>query len=594
MVRRILGPAFACFAAVACVGDISAENTVGEGGGDADRQSPGAGPGAGATVTAAVPGVTVPAGTRFTYACTSPDKQGLGNSGVRRLTRAQLTNTLRDLLGADVLGDSEVQVALNRLGADALTADVAQFPLSPPADQPGALAALAARAADLAAAPKKAAALFGSCAADATITDACVTSFATAFGQRALRRPLAPAEVTSYVGTFHGNGGGMGGLQAVLMRFLQSPAFVFRIEAGKAVVGGRVQLADHEIASRVSYLVANTMPDDALLAAAASGQLQDLTKVRAHVERLLDGNAAAQDKLKQFIAFYADINDTESPFATVATARRIDAKGLEAEMIAEATEFGAYHALKKQGSTFRDLLASTAAFPRSARLASVLETGVAMGAEPAQTTAQHAGLLLRPAVLASGQSRTPAMHRGKVVRQRFLCGALPPPPPEANAAITAGAADRARMGNRAWLEMVTSQPACIGCHRMVNPLGFALEGYDQLGMPRTSETAYDNAGKAGAMFPIDTKVSALAINVDDPGASAADALEMVRAIAESPAARACIAQTAFEYYHLRVSAPDADGCALRALETAATDGGSLRALFIANMANDDIFWRKAN
>jgi hypothetical protein len=537
--------------------------------------------------------VTVPAGTRLTYTCTHPEKQGIGNGALRRLTRTQLANTLRDLLGADVLADSEIQTSLNRLGADAVTGDIAQFSLTPSAEQPGAMIAIAARVADLAEAPKKAGDLFGACAQQTPVTDACATTFVTSFGQRAFRRPLAPTEVTSFVATFRANGGGIGGLQAALMRFVQAPAMVFQVELGKPPSAGRVQLTDYEVATRVSYLVANTMPDQALFAAAAAGELQDVGKVRAQVERLLGSSPSAQDKLKEFLGYYMELGDTEAPFAGAAMAKNIDTKGLEAEMVKEALEFGAYQALKKPNSTFRDLLSGTDVFPRSARMAMILEAGVATGDQPSQTNARHAGLLLRPALLASGQPRTPAMHRGKVVRQQFLCGELPPPPAEAIVAISM-APDKAKFSNRAWHEMVTAPPNCSGCHALVNPLGFALENYDQLGMIRTSDVAFDAAGKAGPSYPVDTAVKGLALEAGAAVSTAAYATELVTAVANTAAARACVAKTAFEYFRLREILPEADGCALRALESAATDAGSLRTFFVTNIANDDIFWRKAN
>src|SRR5207248_9429433 len=122
---------------------------------------------------------------------------------------------------------------------------------------------------------------------------------------------------------------------------------------------GRVQLTDYEIATRISYLAANTMPDPALFAAAAAGELQDLGKVRAQVERLLSSSPSAKDKLKEFLGHYAELGDTKAPFAGVAKVRNIDPKGLDAEMVTEALEFGAYQALAKPKSTFRDLLTST-------------------------------------------------------------------------------------------------------------------------------------------------------------------------------------------------------------------------------------------
>src|SRR5262245_18723372 len=130
MLRRTFGPVLCC-ALAACVGDIAGAGPPDQGGGSPSPMDPQGGrmsvpPGASAPVD--VPGVVVPAGTRLTFSCTHPEKQGIANNGLRRLTRTQLANTLRDLLGADVLADQEIQTSLNRLGADAVTADISQFP----------------------------------------------------------------------------------------------------------------------------------------------------------------------------------------------------------------------------------------------------------------------------------------------------------------------------------------------------------------------------------------------------------------------------------------------------------------------------------
>src|SRR5581483_7770666 len=94
--------------------------------------------------------------------------------------------------------------------------------------------------------------LFGACSGSSPIADSCAQSFIAAFGARVYRRPLSTAESMSLFADFHATGG-LGGLQAVLMRLLMAPPLVFHVELGASVQGARVRLSDYEVASRISY-----------------------------------------------------------------------------------------------------------------------------------------------------------------------------------------------------------------------------------------------------------------------------------------------------------------------------------------------------
>ena len=122
-------------------------------------------------------------------------------------------------------------------------------------------------------------------------------AFITAFGQRAFRRPLTDAEVTTHVGLFNqaptlypGVDAFKAGASLVIQAMLQSPYFLYRTELGTAAAGAtKVPLNDWEVGAKLALSITNTMPDDTLLAAAAAGQLHDSAGVAAQAKRLLDG-----------------------------------------------------------------------------------------------------------------------------------------------------------------------------------------------------------------------------------------------------------------------------------------------------------------
>ena len=122
-------------------------------------------------------------------------------------------------------------------------------------------------------------------------------AFITAFGQRAFRRPVTDAEVTTHVGLFNqaptlypGVDAFKAGASLVIQAMLQSPHFLYRTELGVATAGAtKVPLNDWEVGAKLAFSIANTMPDDMLFAAAAAGQLHDKAAVAAQAKRLLDG-----------------------------------------------------------------------------------------------------------------------------------------------------------------------------------------------------------------------------------------------------------------------------------------------------------------
>jgi hypothetical protein len=124
-------------------------------------------------------------------------------------------------------------------------------------------------------------------------------AFIESFGMRAYRRPLTPAEITGYLALFakgkdlvDGPDDFAKGARLTLQAFLQSPYFVYRVEASSAALGATIPLSDFELATKLSYMLWNTMPDDALFAAAKSGKLATTEGVLAQATRLLDDDRA--------------------------------------------------------------------------------------------------------------------------------------------------------------------------------------------------------------------------------------------------------------------------------------------------------------
>jgi hypothetical protein len=530
-------------------------------------------------------------GARYTYTCTSEQKllRGLTFDRPRRLSRRELTNTLGALLGESMVADATVSTRLQGLPDDDI--EVADdFVEATPVALADVLSTIARRVSDLAVGSAAwRGQVLGSCAAGEAVADACVEQVVKGFGSRVWRRDLTAAEVAAYVGFFRDMGGGSEGLSYLLRRLLQSPSLVFHLEDGTGTAsGGRLRLTDFEVASRISYLAASTMPDAPLLDAARKGELQTLDAVKSHVQRLL-AEAHARDKLGDFFRYYTRLGIVGDPFEPPAKAAGVTAKGLGAEMRRELVDF-MDHVFASSGATFATLMTSDAAFPRSKALALVFGVDPVTPAQPVVHASAHRGLLHRPALLVSTGPRTSPIVRGAHVRKLFLCDELGMPDPAAVQKRQEQVGDIESMSNRARVTQLTSDAACLGCHNLVNPIGFAFEGFDQVGRRRSEEPVFDGSGNVTRTWPIDTRVLEPMIEADGPRAIS-DSSELAEILADSPKAAACFSRRLFEYYRQRPPDGDKDGCALNEIEVEGRRG-SLQSMVTTAVANDDIFWRR--
>jgi hypothetical protein len=535
-------------------------------------------------------GIVVPPGVQLKFQCKDPTIRGAGESKLRRLTRSEFAQTLTDLVGNDVVSDASIQTQLGVLSADKIQISVSDISENVADSTAQALVSIATQVSDLVVdnATRKTK-IFGACASQATVVDECIQSFIKDFGLRVYRRPVAPDEGATLLAQYK-TSPGVEGLKRLLMRLMLAPSMLFHVESGASTVGERIRLTDFEVASRISYRVMGTMPDAALFEAAAKGQLQDLANVKAQTKRLFD-SPLAKVRVIEFFRFYMQLDQVPQPYAGAVAAAGIDGAGLRDEMVQESVDFITEVIWKKRG-TFKDLLLSKSVFPKSDRMAKILETTVVgSSGEAVQTSEKHAGIILRPSMFAGADQLTKPYHRASVLRRRILCETFGAPDPNAIAERQTALGDLSGLGNRERLSKLTTSPQCLGCHSLINPAGFVLEGYDQLGAVRMVESIFDPSGKVTATHPIDTQVSDAKISdVSGPVASFRDAVDLAKTIASGNTARSCFAETVYEYQRWRESTA-ADACAIREVESASTDNGTVLDAFEFSIANEDIFWK---
>lgn len=381
----------------------------------------------------------------------------------------------------------------------------------------------------------------------AAATAANARKFVEGFGLRAYRRPLTGAEAEQYTALFNqgptlvGSGNAFGdGVEVVVTAFLQSPHFLYRTELGSNVVQGRIPLTDFEVAARLSYGLVNSMPDEPLLAAAGKGEVRTRDGVLAHARRLLEseaGKATLDDFHTQMLHL--------TPFEEIrkdATVNPLWKAGMGADMKQETLSF-VRDVVFAQDKGVSELLSAPYTFVNS-RLAPLYGL-------PARTPAagdpfvradldptQRAGLYTQLGFLAvNATDRQPrSIMRGVHVSLDALCVTLPAPPdvpPETPSDVG--------KTNRQLLEAFTESPGsiCQSCHAtLINPLGFAFEGYDGIGRVRTTDNGQpvNSAGKYA---------------FTEGERSFNGAADLMKAVSTSRQAHDCYAQHLFEYLYGR-------------------------------------------
>jgi len=521
----------------------------------------GAGAGGGGSGTGSLPG---PAGTE--------DEAPAPATRAYRLTHAQWARTVRELLQLPAsqalpgpLRDDPVQSGF-AFDNNALTLVVDEALIS---GYERAASELAARVTDDAGMLAKLA------PPESLAADERADTFIRDFGLRAHRRPLTDEMMTEYRDLFElgptlysGLGEFESGARAVIEAMLQSPYFLYRIEESSDEVEGMIPLDGYEVASRLSYALWGSMPDEALFDAAGDDALGDSTVVATQARRMLGDDRARA----VVIDFHSQLFEVQR-FASIKPSKAFfpdapDTLGDSAR--AELERFVVDQVLDRQGS-YADLLLSTDSFANR-DLADVYGLSGSFGdaLQPVQLDpAERRGILTQVGFLAAHATSVDPdpIHRGVFVARRIACTPISAPP----ANIPPLPKPAAGATNRETVEKHTQDPntICATCHAtLINPFGFPFEGFDAVGAVRTEDNGQ----------PVNTATSPL---IDGTPTPVADALQLSELLAASPAVHACYLQHLLEYSLGREQA-DVDAPLLERLSTQSLqDGASIEDLIVS-------------
>ncbi len=405
----------------------------------------------------------------------------------------------------------------------------------------------------------------------------CVAEFIPRFGLRAFRRPLTPEEQQRIGDAFalnHAAHGLSTAVEMLVSAFLQSPHFLYRLEFGMPDPAGEtaVRLTDYEVASRLSYLLWGSMPDEELLSAAETGALSDAAQIRAQAERMLADPRGAR-AIRNFYEQWSGARDLDkiersAPYSPEIAELQRQELGLFADDVVRAQD-GRFETLMTSPVTFvNDDLAAFYGFPAPGSTDLVR---VELDA------ARYPGIVTRGAPLAlhAHPAQPSIVLRGKFLLEQVLCS--PPPPPPCNADTSLPPIDPLSTA-RQQLETKTSVEPCKSCHAVINPPGFSLDHFDELGRWRDDEHG----------LPIDP--SGVLVGTDASGPFA-NHTELLARLAASEEARTCMVTHWFRYAFGRDST-EADGCTVDQVNAVfAESDGNLRELLIALTQTDAFLYR---
>lgn len=443
---------------------------------------------------------------------------------------------------------------------------------------------------------------FGGASACAAVTSSgCVDAVVAGLGLRALRRPLDPAEgdAAFYRGAY--DAATWGGYRGLIAAYLMSPGFLFRTEFKGSAVDARSnlsRLSPFELASRLSFAITNSMPDEALFTAAEQGFAGAGNTVAEQVERLLQSPRARRqfdnffrqwlrlDHVASFNPSAASVLPLMYPDSSAAALpASLDLGKLRLDAFEEMVALTLYYAVDKPGGSMRDVLTSDLSFA-TADVARIYGVASWEGQRPDGSVdesklvrfpaGQRSGLFTRAGYLVSGYPDSNPIIRGARLRVDYLCDGLEPPddtsPPMGYVPPAV-----ASVRNMVTAKTEINGTACKGCHAYsINPLGFSFEGFDSFGRFRNQEAIFDATGKVSQWVPVNS-VTAPDLDRNGNKKSSANAVELSQLVSQSERFHACFARHSLRYAAGRAEvvakgAQTQDGCVLSRLTTASSTG----------------------
>jgi hypothetical protein len=536
---------------------------------------PGTGGATGSGGAGVTPPITPITGSTTTALCEQQRKEStalrLGRTLLRRMTRSQFNHTVRDLL--QVEGGPASGITLDERVGPFFNNAIAPITDLIVRQHEEAAVRIAAEAATRMS-------TISPCDLAADTGTTCAGRFIDELGRKAYRRPLDATERAAYLALYtteRGQGTAQSAFTLVVETMLQSPYFLYHVDGaaiGTTPTGAPVRLRSHELASRLSYFLWDTMPDKALFDLATADRLQDDAVLAAEVERMLaDGKAA--DAVPMFHLQWLGIGEMNGVSKDAQRFPQFNTALVDA-MLAETAAFTDF-VVRRGDGLMRTLLTASFSFPSGGlfQIYGVAQpAGFRAGDQVPLPRGQRAGVLTQAAFLATHAhpDQSSPVHRGIKVRENLLCQPLGSPPPEVDTdppPVTETTTTRERFAAHVALA------SCAVCHTLIDPIGLGFENYDAVGAYRTKEGQKD----------VDASGQVIG-GSGSLGGTFVGAVELAGKLADSRQASDCLANQWFRFGLGRMEAPD-DACSLASIQDGfVASGGNIRQLLTKIVQSD--------
>ncbi len=395
--------------------------------------------------------------------------------------------------------------------------------------------------------------------------DTCATSIIAELARRAYRRPVMAHDLDPLLGFYHqgyADGGFESGVERALRRLLASPEFLFRIEGDPDGVGPGVpyRVSDLELASRLSFFLWSSVPDDALLEAATANTLRDPGVLAAQVHRML-GDPRAASLTTNFASQWLHLRNLDAAQPDARLFPDFD-DNLRQGLRRETQLF--FESILSEDRSVLDLLTADYTFLNE-RVAKHYGVPHVYGDDFRRVSlpdgSPRAGLLGHGSILTvtSYATRTSPVLRGKWILENLL-GSPPPPPPANVPPLEEIRSTTHVVSMRERMEAHRVNPACASCHRIMDPAGLSMENFDAIGRWRDTEggSAIDATGSLPGGHDFDGVAGLRAALLDRPDVFVGTLTEKLLIYAlgrgldptDAPAVRAILRGAADDDYRL--------------------------------------------
>lgn len=412
--------------------------------------------------------------------------------------------------------------------------------------------------------------------------ESCLRSWLKDFAGRAWRRPLTDTEKSRLESLFDSGTSEYDarvGLRMGIEAVLQSPKFLYRYEGGEegAAEGGAVPLDDFELATRLSFFLWDTIPDEKLLEAARNGELSTADQLEEQARRMIQ-SPKARDALNRAVLSMLGLRNFESDEEH---AGDLDPE-MRAAMKKETLAF-IDHVLWEDDGRLETLMTARYSFPtnKTSELYEGVEAGSdggGVGRVEFDESDPRVGVLTQPAVLARYGAGAKTIHRGLFVLENLLCAPPAPPPDELQDPPERKEGESARSQAQDRME----HDQCGACHGRIDPIGLTFDRYGRMGRFREQDPHGNDLKSSGAIAGFE------GISGDVSGPK-----QLAERLADSERLKSCVS----EQWMTRALGRQPSGpasCSVQSLEKALDEsGGDLREMFVQIVLTDAFRYKSA-